>query len=231
MIYVKNADEHKSRFASRCNGSSDPAVNKYVKHFDNIRAIQKSINQIAIDSKFIQTDNDDALRTFGIVNNCTKKYIKKLIKSEIDETSRLVIGRKRNMLYHVYESIIQKLNIEKGGNAKVSKKKKSEPLTEADMSIWTLQNKIGDNVHPWFLKHMKIINKKSKCPSLVAPVEVKREKSASKKDKFKSFKPLDIDMYKVCKRKVIKHKHQKSIVDAIRKYAKKSAHSKFSEST
>lgn len=69
MIYVKNSEEHRSRFAARCNGSMDPAVNKYVRHFENIRAIQKSINQIAIDSKFIKTDNDDAKRTFDTVHN------------------------------------------------------------------------------------------------------------------------------------------------------------------
>jgi 2-phosphoglycerate kinase len=75
MIYVKNADEHKRRFASRCNGSMDPSLNKYVKHFDFIRAIQKSIKQIAIDSKFIKSDNDDAKRTYEIVNKIIKKYV------------------------------------------------------------------------------------------------------------------------------------------------------------
>lgn len=229
MIYVKNAEEHKNRFGSRWNGSIDPALNKYVRHFDNIRAIQKSIKQIAIDSKFIKTDNDDGNKAYNIVMRVTKKYIKKLLKTESNEGSSLVISRKRNMLYHIYESIIQNIDEKK---AKDTQNNKNNKLTKEDLSLWYLESKATGDVHPWFLKHgNKFFQKKTKNTTLVPKTEIVREKSASKKNKFKCFKPLDTDMYKVNQRKINKHKHQRSIADAIRKFAKQSTKSKFSEST
>jgi hypothetical protein len=117
---------------------------------------------------------------------------KKLVVSEIDESSNQMIGRKRNMLYHIYESVIQKFDSEKGGKLK----NKNVQLTKADTTIWSLQNKVEDYVHPWFIKHMKMFRNKSKSVLLVAPDPVKRKKSA-KKNKFMAFKPLDTDMYKV----------------------------------
>ena len=231
MIYVKNAEDHKNRFASRWNGSIDPSVNKYVKHFDNIRAIQKSIKQIAIDSKFIKTDNENGDKTYNIVIQCIKKYIKKLNKTETSEGSSLVISRKRNMLCHIYESVVQKIDEKNNVEKRAVKDNKSKKLTEEDMSLWYLQSKATENIHPWFLKNWKkFLKNKTKIDPLISTTEIKREKSWTKRNKFRSYKPLDIEMYKVNQRKINKHKHQKSIANAIRKFAKNSTQSK-SEST
>jgi len=61
MIYVKDSEQHKQRFGSRCEGGSiDPSKNRYVKNFRYIRAIQKSIIQNPFDSKFMKINNEDA---------------------------------------------------------------------------------------------------------------------------------------------------------------------------
>lgn len=81
------------------------------------------------------------------------------------------------------------------------------------------------------MKHEKLFHSRTKDHPLVLIKKTKRTKSQKKRNKCKSFKPLDINEYKICERKIKKHRHQKSIFEAIQKYAKKSTKSKVSEST
>lgn len=79
FIYVDSEDEHLERFSSRCEGASvDPNENRYAKHFNNIRAIQKAIMKNSLSNKFIKTENKKAKKTVNLLSICIRKYVKKL---------------------------------------------------------------------------------------------------------------------------------------------------------
>jgi hypothetical protein len=85
----------------------------------------------------------------------------------------------------------------------------------------------------WVLRHEKLFHKRlmSKFP-LMSPVKSKRTKSVKKKIKFHHFHKLDSITAKNLKHPNKLKKHQRSVFEAIRKYAKGSGKSKIStEST
>jgi hypothetical protein len=235
MIYVNDADQHMQRFGSRCEGGSiDPAKNRYVKNFRNIRAIQRAIIQNPIDSKFIKTDNDDAKKTLSLVTTCIRKYLKKLMELSYVQRQNLVVDRKRNILNDRYEKSLQQIlnqNKEKVESTKQQKEKSSKSPKDEGNLQWVYRKSRKEDSKYWFLRHEKLFHMRTKKNPLVPPPESRRAKSAKKKNKFKAFSTLEVDDAKLLKRKFNGYRHQKSIFDAIRKYGKNSTKSKMSEST
>jgi hypothetical protein len=86
--------------------------------------------------------------------------------------------------------------------------------------------------HYWFLRHEKIFHTRLNKFPLMSPLRSKRTKSAKKKVKFHHFDKLDSVSAKNLKHPNRLKKHQRSVFEAIRKYAKGSGKSKIStEST
>lgn len=233
MIYVKDAEHHKSRFGSRCEGGSvDPSKNRYVKNFRYIRAIQKAIKQNPIDSKFIKTDNDDAKRTLGLVTTCIRKYIRKLMNLSSTHSHHLIGDRKSNILNNEYKKSVVQIQKEVKDKVIEKKPKKDSKVTSPkdDKMKWIFCRKNKDRSQYWFLKYEKLYHCRTKKYPLTGSFK-KRAKSAKKKNKYQSFNQLEIEGLKVSR---LNNKHfrtQKSIFEAIRKYGKGSTKSKVSEST
>lgn len=169
MIYVKNAEEHKQRFGSRCEGGSiDPEKNRYVKNFQNIRAIQRAIKQISINSKFIKTDNDDAKKTFNLITKCIRKYIKYQIEVGLIDRRNLVVSRKRNVLNDIFKTTLQSMEDSTKTKNKQDVTKVNRKSSRISIgNLWVSNHTKEAFMKPWFLRHEKLFHTRTKKHPLV----------------------------------------------------------------
>jgi hypothetical protein len=232
MIYVNDAGQHKMRFGSRCEGGSiDPEINRYVKNFRYIRAIQKSIIQNPYDSKYIKVDNDDAKKTLGLVTTLIRKYLKKLMKLSYIQLKSLAANRKRNILGDCFSKARHEVENIMENSKSVNIDKKSLRFSKEPANFKLLyKNSYRDSRRYWFLRHEKLFHLRTKKDPLTIPFNTRRFKSL-KKVKLQELEGVEIEEVKMYKNKLKVYNKQKSIFDAIRKYGKKTLASKISEST
>jgi len=69
ILYVKNEEIHKERFASRAEGSMDPLINKYVKYFSNIRLIDNFLVSSADNFQISTIDNSNIEETIQFIHS------------------------------------------------------------------------------------------------------------------------------------------------------------------
>lgn len=227
LIYVKDAEHHKARFGSRCDGGSiDPSKNRYVKNFRYIRAIQRAIKQIPIESKFIKLDNDDALKTLSLVATCVRKYTKKIMNLSYKQLKTLMVDRKSNILNDVYKQSCIQMSKDK----KIPKENAENSSSMKNINTLLCKKNKHDNGY-WFLPHEKLFHIRTKKYSLVKEENKKRARSARKKNKYQDTSLLSAIEAYTLKKKLKCYRKQKSIFEAVRKYGKMTAKSKASEST
>lgn len=185
MIYVSDPEEHKKRFGSRWEGGSiDPSQNRYVKNFSYIRAIQKSIIQNPIDSKYAKINNDN-VRTLGVLSTCIRKYIKKLMELSHLHTDSFLLDRRCNLFKDSFEKALSQCQKEDEKSQQISNltkglnKEKVVQDTQNFKEIY-IRNRMPQNQY-WFLKHEKFFHNRTKKLPLVPILKKKRFRSAKKK--------------------------------------------------
>ena len=69
VLYIKNEEKHKERFAVRSkNMTIDPKFNKYVKHFKNIRIIQRYLTKKAESALVPRIDNSNVDKSISLIH-------------------------------------------------------------------------------------------------------------------------------------------------------------------
>jgi hypothetical protein len=78
VIFISNAHKHRERFAVRSKSQTlDPANNKYIRFFDNIRAIQAHIITAAEGHMFPPVDNTNVDRSVSLMHSVIMKALRK----------------------------------------------------------------------------------------------------------------------------------------------------------
>jgi len=83
IIYIKNKNKHSERFAVRSKYMTlDPAVNKYIAHFSNIRAIQKKMLDQADRVLIPKVENSNVDRSLGLIHAALLRCLRRLDRGE-----------------------------------------------------------------------------------------------------------------------------------------------------
>ncbi|GMF20031.1 unnamed protein product [Phytophthora lilii] len=112
VIYISNENKHRERFAVRARHMTiDPQENKYIKHFDNIRIIQRHLCKHADRCLIPKIDNTNVDRSIATIQSTLVRVLRKLDRGEklVDEK----IG-KFVMLSREHENSIKKAWSSKG---------------------------------------------------------------------------------------------------------------------
>ncbi|KAG2826513.1 hypothetical protein PC129_g15182 [Phytophthora cactorum] len=112
MIYISNENKHRERFAVRARHMTiDPQENKYIKHFDNIRIIQRHLCKHADRCLIPKIDNTNVDRSIATIQSTLVRVLRKLDRGEqlVDDK----IG-KFVMLSREHENSIKKAWSSKG---------------------------------------------------------------------------------------------------------------------
>ncbi|CAI5724483.1 unnamed protein product [Peronospora destructor] len=106
MIYISNENKHRERFAVRARHMTiDPQENKYIKHFDNIRIIQRHLCKHADRCLIPKIDNTNVDRSIATIQSTLVRVLRKLDRGEKLEDDK--IG-KFVMLSREHENSIKK---------------------------------------------------------------------------------------------------------------------------
>ncbi|KAG6622159.1 P-loop containing nucleoside triphosphate hydrolase [Phytophthora cinnamomi] len=132
VIYISNENKHRERFAVRARHMTiDPQENKYIKHFDNIRIIQRHLCKHADRCLIPKIDNTNVDRSIATIQSTLVRVLRKLDRGEklVDEK----IG-KFVMLSREHENSIKKAWSSKGGEDSSSSEEEYDDDTgrEAD---------------------------------------------------------------------------------------------------
>jgi len=233
FIYVDSEDDHLMRFSSRCKGASvDPKENRYAKHFNNIRAIQKAIMKNSLSNKFIKIENLNAKKTTHLFSICIRKYVKELNEISFLEHQKLAINRKWNILDDVFEKAKVKVKNQKQVKAAPKKSDRDEIWKELnrDGNYQTVFCRKDAVQRPWFLKHEKIFHTRTKKFPLVSPQQ-RRIRSARKRNRYQTFNWLEVDKTSLGAKRNLMSRIQHSISEMMRKEPHQANKSKASEST
>lgn len=226
-----------NRFGSRCeDGSIDQAKNRYVKNFRYIRAIQKAIKKNPIYSKYSKIANDDAKKTLGVVSTCVRKYIKRLLNLSYIQRENLIMDRRCNIFKEIFDESVtqcQKKDEDLKQSNQPDKKYDKHNNSSKTKLQWSYVSKKKLKLDQyWFLRHEKLFHSKLHKFPLISPLRSKRTKSAKKQIESYKLDKLDSISAKGLKHPHRLKKHQRSVFEAIQKYAKNSGKSKIStEST
>ncbi|KAG7384615.1 hypothetical protein PHYPSEUDO_002429 [Phytophthora pseudosyringae] len=112
VIYISNENKHRERFAVRARHMTiDPQENKYIKHFDNIRIIQRHLCKHADRYLIPKIDNTNVDRSIATIQSTLVRVLRKLDRGEkiVDDK----IG-KFVMLSREHENSIKKAWSSKG---------------------------------------------------------------------------------------------------------------------
>ncbi|OWZ10516.1 hypothetical protein PHMEG_00016627 [Phytophthora megakarya] len=112
VIYISNENKHRERFAVRARHMTiDPQENKYIKHFDNIRIIQRNLCKHADRYLIPKIDNTNVDRSIATIQSTLVRVLRKLDRGEnlVDDK----IG-KFVMLSREHENSIKKAWSSKG---------------------------------------------------------------------------------------------------------------------
>uniref|UniRef100_M4B5R1 Uncharacterized protein n=1 Tax=Hyaloperonospora arabidopsidis (strain Emoy2) TaxID=559515 RepID=M4B5R1_HYAAE len=83
MIYISNENKHRDRFAVRARHMTiDPQENKYIKHFDNIRIIQRHLCKHADRCLIPKIDNTNVDRSIATIQSTLVRVLRKLDRGE-----------------------------------------------------------------------------------------------------------------------------------------------------
>jgi 2-phosphoglycerate kinase len=83
IVCIKDKHKHKERFAVRSKQMTlDPLVNRYIAHFTNIRAIQKSFLEKADETLIPKVDNNNLDRSLGIVHATLIRVLRRLSEGQ-----------------------------------------------------------------------------------------------------------------------------------------------------
>ena len=83
MIYISNENKHRDRFAVRARHMTiDPQENKYIKHFDNIRVIQRHLCKHADRCLIPKIDNTNVDRSIATIQSTLVRVLRKLNRGE-----------------------------------------------------------------------------------------------------------------------------------------------------
>lgn len=91
LVYVSNEDVHVDRFASRSrNFNTEPRMNKYVQHLENIRTIQRYLRQQVEKNanKDVDTDNNGRSSVVLIDNTAISGALKLMHHTVVDYLRR-----------------------------------------------------------------------------------------------------------------------------------------------
>ncbi|CAH0479413.1 unnamed protein product [Peronospora belbahrii] len=112
VIYISNENKHRDRFAVRARHMTiDPQENKYIKHFDNIRIIQRHLCKHADRCLIPKIDNTNVDRSIATIQSTLIRVLRKLDRGEKLEDDK--IG-KFVMLSREHENSIKKAWSSKG---------------------------------------------------------------------------------------------------------------------
>ncbi|RMX69481.1 hypothetical protein DD238_001367 [Peronospora effusa] len=112
VIYISNENKHRERFAVRARHMTiDPQENKYIKHFDNIRIIQRHLCKHADRCLIPKIDNTNVDRSIATIQSTLVRVLRKLDRGEKLEDDK--IG-KFVMLSREHENSIKKAWSSKG---------------------------------------------------------------------------------------------------------------------
>ncbi|KAG1710290.1 hypothetical protein DVH05_017294 [Phytophthora capsici] len=112
VIYISNENKHRERFAVRARHMTiDPQENKYIKHFDNIRIIQRHLCKHGDRYLIPKIDNTNVDRSIATIQSTLVRVLRKLDRGEqlVDDK----IG-KFVMLSREHENSIKKAWSSKG---------------------------------------------------------------------------------------------------------------------
>lgn len=83
VIYISNENKHRERFAVRARHMTiDPQENKYIKHFDNIRIIQRHLCKHADRCLIPKIDNTNVDRSIATIQSTLVRVLRKLDRGE-----------------------------------------------------------------------------------------------------------------------------------------------------
>ncbi|CEG36888.1 P-loop containing nucleoside triphosphate hydrolase [Plasmopara halstedii] len=83
VIYISNENKHRERFAVRARHMTiDPQENKYIKHFDNIRIIQRHLCKHADRYLIPKIDNTNVDRSIATIQSTLVRVLRKLDRGE-----------------------------------------------------------------------------------------------------------------------------------------------------
>jgi 2-phosphoglycerate kinase len=83
VIYISNENKHRERFAVRARHMTiDPQENKYIKHFDNIRVIQRHLCKHADRYLIPKIDNTNVDRSIATIQSTLVRVLRKLDRGE-----------------------------------------------------------------------------------------------------------------------------------------------------
>ncbi|KAI9918321.1 hypothetical protein PsorP6_011729 [Peronosclerospora sorghi] len=83
VIYISNENRHRERFAVRARHMTiDPQENKYIKHFDNIRIIQRHLCKHADRCLIPKINNTNVDRSIATIQSTLVRVLRKLDRGE-----------------------------------------------------------------------------------------------------------------------------------------------------
>ncbi|KAG7399099.1 hypothetical protein PHYBOEH_009677 [Phytophthora boehmeriae] len=112
VIYISNENKHRERFAVRARHMTiDPQENKYIKHFDNIRIIQRHLCKHADRVLIPKIDNTNVDRSIASIQSTLVRVLRKIDRGEqlVDEKISKFV-----MLSREHENSINKAWSSKG---------------------------------------------------------------------------------------------------------------------